>query len=788
MTFSFNRIICLCSTLLLLSSTVYADARKDSFDVQHYSINLSIRQLSARQIRGFTEITIISRINGLSKVRLDLLGMNVTAISQDDSLLSFQRNGEQLFINLEKVVNTNDTFVLNVHYAGQPQTDPKWGGFFFNGNYAYNMGVGMGSVPHTYGRCWFPCVDNFTDRATYTFHITTDTGFTAVCGGLLVSETKSGDSSLWAWELNQTIPTYLASVAVGKYVFVKNTYKGIPVWLAVQANDTNNLKASFAPLFDALDCFESRFGPYLFDRVGFVGVPFNAGAMEHATNIAYPLYAFDGTLANETLMAHELSHNWWGNLVTCSESEDMWMNEGWASFCEAVYLECRYGKQAYDENIRAKCNDVNLNAPRQDKGWLPVSGVGFLNTYGRHVYTKGALVAHNLRQTMGDSAFFAACRSYLNTYRFKDANSETFKNEFQRFTAYPLASFFESMVYDSGQVSIGIHELSETTDGNGNWVKRLRLRETTKFKSNQNSVRLAILNVIYRDSISAIPVTLTNGTSDELTLQGNKNNNPPLAVLVNYTHGMALGVNYELRTIKTTGSAIPLNNALFSINPRTISTDSLFIAVAHHWTPPLDHTELYEQGIRINTDRYWQVNMYGHSDSLDEIWGFFNYNGSPDAYVDNTFMRELASEDSLVLLFRNRLQPDKRFRVVNCTYQPGASKTDKSGRFWLEQLLPGEYALGIRDSRVVGLPKNRGSVSVPNLYIYPNPAEKNITVHITNCSKGELSVMDIVGRTRMNMIVENGEHRIDISTLNKGVYVVMIKTPSGTVAKKLIVE
>jgi hypothetical protein len=788
MTFTSNRFVCFLAILLLFNSAIYADARKDSFDVQHYSIQLSIRQLSAKQIRGFTEITIVSRMSGLSKVRLDLLGMNVTAITQNDSLLTFQRNAEQLFVDLRKAVDVNDSFVLKVHYAGQPQTDPKWGGFFFSGNYAYNMGVGMGSVPHTYGRCWFPCVDNFTDRATYTFRMTTDTGFTAVCGGLLLAETKSGDSTTWNWELNQTIPTYLASVAVGKYVFVKNTYKGIPVWLAVQAADTANLKSSFAPLFDALDCFETRFGPYLFDRVGFVGVPFNAGAMEHATNIAYPLYAINGTLANETLLAHELSHHWWGNLVTCSESKDMWMNEGWASFCEAVYLECRYGKQAYDENIRSKCNDVNLNAARQDDGWLPVSGVGFSTTYGRHVYTKGALVAHNLRQTMGDSAFFAACRSYLNTYRFSDANSDMLKNEFQRFTPYPLSSFFESLVYDSGQVSVALHELSETTDVNGNWVKRIRLRETTKFKRNQNSIRKVILNVLYRDSVSSIPVTLTNGSSDEWTLEGNKNTGPVLAMLINYTHGMALGVNHEVRTIKTTGSAIQLNNALFSVNPRKLPTDSVILSVAHHWTPPLDYTELYEQGIRINSDRYWQVNVNGNSDTLTEMWGFFSYNGTPDAYLDNTFMKNLTNEDSLVLLYRNRLQADKRFRVVNCTYQPGASKTDKSGRFWVDKLQSGEYAFGIRDSRVVGLPKQRGSVSMPEFFIYPNPAGKYITVKLATCEKGELILSDIVGRIRLSIQVDACEQQIDVSALPKGMYVVRLKKSNGSTVQRLLVE
>jgi aminopeptidase N len=765
--------------------TAIADQRIDSFDVQHYHINLSIRQLSSRQISGFTDLKIKSNLNGLSRVRLNLLGLNVTAITQNDSQLIFVRLDDHLFIELNQSVSKNDSTTLRVYYHGQPQADPRWGGFFFSGNYAYNMGVGMGSIPHTFGRCWYPCVDNFTDRATYEFTITTDSGFTAVCGGLLINQTHAGDSSIWHWKLHQTIPTYLSSVAVGKYVFVKNTYKGIPVWLAVQANDTNNLKASFAPLFDALDCFESRFGPYLFDRVGFVGVPFNAGAMEHAANIAYPLYAINGTLANETLLAHELSHHWWGNLVTCSSSADMWLNEGWASFCEAVYLECRYGKQAYDDNIRSKCTDVNLNAARQDGGWLPVSGVGFTNTYGRHVYTKGALVAHNLRVTMGDSAFFAACRSYLNKYKFMDASSITLRNEFQPFAPYPLQSFFEAMVFDSGQVSVAIELLRETTNDLGEFSTYLKLKETGKFKRNLNSVRSATLSVIYRDSIHHIHVPLSNGMSNEILVEGSIFYNPVYGMAVNYTQGTALAVNHELRSIKTTGTAVPMNNALFSCNVRTIERDSTVLLVSHHWTPPLDHTELYEQGIRINTDRYWVIENSGSND----VWGFFNYDGTASAFLDNQFMNNLASEDSLVLLFRNRLSSAKRFRVVDCTHQPGASKTDKTGRFWVDNLNSGEYAFGIRDYRVVGMAPARGHKKDFNWMIYPNPAKHEVILEFSQGISARLLITDVLGKIHYNHEGEFGSSKkIDTQHLPSGVYWLSIEADGQRSAKLLKIE
>ena len=113
--------------------------------------------------------------------------------------------------------------------------------------------------------------------------------------------------------------------------------------------------------------------------------------MEHATNIAYPRYAIaNGDKTSETLFAHELAHHWWGNTITCKTQEDMWLNEGWASYSERLFLEAVYGKKAYEDDIEANHHSVLQFAHVLDEAVLPVSGIGHANTYGRHVYDKGA--------------------------------------------------------------------------------------------------------------------------------------------------------------------------------------------------------------------------------------------------------------------------------------------------------------------------------------------------------------------------------------------------------------
>ena len=177
------------------------------------------------------------------------------------------------------------------------------------------------------------------------------------------------------------------------------------MWLTALPGDTTNMKLSFTHLDEAMQAFEGRFGAYRWPKVGFSAVPFNAGAMEHATCIAYPKSLLDGTTNYETLMAHELSHHWWGDLVTCRTAEDMWLNEGWASFCEMLFTEALYGEEAYRDAVRDNHKDVLLYAHRSDGGRFPVSGIPLNITYGDHVYNKGADVARNLRSFMGDEDF-----------------------------------------------------------------------------------------------------------------------------------------------------------------------------------------------------------------------------------------------------------------------------------------------------------------------------------------------------------------------------------------------
>jgi aminopeptidase N len=390
-----------------LSFTVYFMARgqhkaiSDSIDVLNYDIHLDLVHLSAHRISGFTTLKITPKHNNIGEFKLNLLKLTIDSIFLgNQKITNFSYNDTIIRTNLPMVLNTNDTIELTVHYHGIPQAT-TWGGFYFTADsaYAYNMGVGLNTQPHSYGKSWFPCIDEFAEKAFYNYYITVKNDKKAICGGTLISVTDNGNNtSTYHWRLHSEIPAYSSSVAVGNYVALIDIFNGIngviPIQIYVPASDTNHAKASFIHLKNTLSIYESRYGPYLWERVGYVGVPFNNGAMEHATNISFPLFMIDGTLGYEDFVVHELSHQWFGNLATCSTEQDMWINEGWARYSESLCFEGLYGKEFYKNYVRNNHLNVIQTTHIVDNGYRAVYGIPGEYTYGNTVYDKGGDMVH----------------------------------------------------------------------------------------------------------------------------------------------------------------------------------------------------------------------------------------------------------------------------------------------------------------------------------------------------------------------------------------------------------
>ncbi len=453
----------------------------DRYDVIAYRLDLDFTRMAQEELYGTAEIDVVATDAGNRPLLLELRGLKVEEMRVGEKKQSFKVQGDTLIVPLN-LPEAGQKATVAVRYGGKPAPPDRFGGFYFQDGLAYNLGVNIPRVPHNDGKAWFPCQDDFTDKAQFSFSVRVPAGYLAVCNGTLTDSIPQADGTIiYKWTLRDPIPTYLASIAVGPYTVWKSSVKGIktniPVSIYSRQTDVAKTAASFRRLSEAVRIFESHFGPYRWERIGYVGVAMDGGAMEHACNIAYPEKCFDGSDDCERLWVHELSHAWFGNLATCSSAGDMWLNEGFARYCEQLFIEGVRGRGAFLAEMRELKHQTLTFTPRRE-GFLAVAGVPDDKTYSSTVYDKGALVVHALRDRMGDSLFFEGIKRYLQRYGFGNASTREFHDALAGATGLELFSFFDDWVHSPGYVHFDARATGVQQMGKFNKIN-LELRQTT---------------------------------------------------------------------------------------------------------------------------------------------------------------------------------------------------------------------------------------------------------------------------------------------------------------------
>lgn len=747
----------------------------DSIDVIQYIIRVDTIDISGQQMYANTEVHFQPRVSALNTIPLDLLSLTVDSVFLNGIKTSaFTYNDTLLQISASPALSGNDTSVVKIFYHGHPVTDPStWGGFYFSSPYAYNLGVGFESEPHNYGRVWFPCIDDFIDKAFYEVYVTTDTSLMAVCGGTL-SDTLSvaGHPELetWHWVLANPIPTYLASMAVGPYQCVSNTFTGmngtIPIQIYVASAYVSKVAGSFGNLPDVLAIYESYFGPYLWERAGYVGVPFNAGAMEHATSIAYPNLAITGNLTYESLTAHELSHHWFGNLVTCSSANEMWLNEGWAVFSEFIHQEGMYGTNAMNDYIRNTLAGVLKNAHYTDGGFFPVGNVPSELTYSTTVYEKGALMVHTLRNYMGDSLFFPAVKEYLDSLKFKNANIALMRDIFEQSSGMDLNDFFDAWIYREGFPHFDVDSMS--VSGSGPYTVEVSLRQklfgTTQYALS-NKVELTFMDSAW-NSYSVVAEFSGATGSDVFTVPFS-----PDIVITDMNEKTADAIVSYNQKVKSAGS---YSQSLAYCNIEiTQYTDSSLFRIEHHKVAPdpvLNNPHIY----RISPNRYWKIGgLIAHGTNFTAQFDYNRTAGSATGYLDTDLLTTSTSGDSLILVYRASASDD--WQITPFTKVGNATL----GKLKAIYALPGEYALAIGEPFQASVGESNKD---QGLIVFPNPSESDVTISVNNHEGAMLSIYDLNGKLVFAETISEKQYTTKWGRLQSdGTYVVNV-SDNGKVA------
>jgi aminopeptidase N len=355
--------------------------------------------------------------------------------------------------------DSGTAFSVKTYYHGKGTNEGgsnPWGGVSNMGGMMFAMGVGFSAPYVSCTRHWLPCYDEPDDKAdSVTLRFIADTSGIVVSNGLKTSYlvANDGHTTTCEWKISHPIATYLLTFAYGPFekLSIPNSLH-IPFDVYSFVKDSLKLRMLMQKrIVEALAFYDSLFAKYPFEKVGYVVAPI--GSMEHQTMITLVNQALD---TNSTTAAHELSHMWWGDRVTCKDFNDPWLNEGFATFCESLILERFFGKTQYWNRQHS-----NIAGAISSGSGIPMYGAPFLtkprNNYPYGViYQKGASVLGMLRYILGDSVFFYAVRQYGNAYAYSTATSYDLRSSFKTATGMDLGWFFNKWVFGIGYPQLNI--------------------------------------------------------------------------------------------------------------------------------------------------------------------------------------------------------------------------------------------------------------------------------------------------------------------------------------------
>jgi len=372
---------------------------------------------------------------------------NIEKVLLNGVSTEFENEGTTLSIPYDSLLGKE--FIIEVVYEGTPK---KAGldGFVFgkrNGeSLVYNL-----SEP-TFSSTWFPCNDLPYDKSFLEMSITNDSDAVSVSNGILIDVKTNGDRRTYNWRTEYPIATYLIAIYSSKYISFNDKYISLDkkdtmdVDYFVLFDKLENAKVDFSGHVKMLEVLSKLFGEYPFikEKYGVAEFLWFPGAMEHQTITGVSSNMISGKNFFEDTYVHELAHQWWGNAVSPKSWKDIWLNEGFATYSEALYYEALSGKKALQSTMISKYSS-NFSGSLSEPGTY---------LFTRTMYDKGAWVLHMLRWEVGDSSFFNILKTYYETFKYSNASTTDFKNICEKVSEKNLDKFFEQWVYKEGQIEI----------------------------------------------------------------------------------------------------------------------------------------------------------------------------------------------------------------------------------------------------------------------------------------------------------------------------------------------
>jgi len=416
------------------------------FDVTHWILDINVTDIAGETITGYVTMTSSPTIDGLTEVDYDFhSNMDVDSVMMNGEHVTYSHLSHVITITLDRTYNLGDLFTTTVFYNGHPEGS-GFGSFTWDSHSGHPLITTL-SEPEG-ARDWWPCKDMPHDKAdSADVIITVPDDLVATSNGVLVSDIDNGDGTrTFHWDISYPITTYLICLSITNYQsftdwYVSEQGDSMPIVNYVFPEHYNQAVEDLNITDDAIGFFASIYGEYPFIEEKYGHSIFGwGGAMEHQCNTSYGRWLIRGDHYYDWILVHELAHMWFGDMITCDIWPEIWMNEGFASYSEALWFEHLFGFETYI-NYMTNSNSVSYpSGPIYDPDQL---------FDGNTVYNKGSWVLHMLRGVMGDEAFFDGMYAYANDPEFMYGTITTreFQAVMEQYYGADLGWYFDEWIW-----------------------------------------------------------------------------------------------------------------------------------------------------------------------------------------------------------------------------------------------------------------------------------------------------------------------------------------------------
>ena len=430
-----------------------------NIDVLHYRYEIRLNDKNDT-VQGLAEIICIAKEN-ISELRFDLTGLNknkgmvVTAVLfglLNSEIPKYSQNNNEVIISPASSFKKGDTIRLNIFYRGIPAdgliiSKNKYGDrTFFADNWpdrAHN---------------WIPCIDRPDDKASFEFLVTAPSQYGVISNGVKIEEKEiANGNKLTHWKEQTPLPTKVMVIGVARFAVktFEDSPAGIPVSAWVYPQDSTEGFNKYSPAPAILKFLTAYIGAYPYKKLANVQSKTIFGGMENASAIFY--YEESATSENpiESLLAHEIAHQWFGDMATEKRFPHLWLSEGFATYLTHIYIESKYGTDSLNAGMMKDRDEIIAYAKESDRPVVD-STTAVMKLLNPNSYQKGGWVLHMLRRQLGDLVFHKVIRSYYAAYAGKNADTRDFQKICEKESGKDLTTFFNQWLYTPGLPKIGL--------------------------------------------------------------------------------------------------------------------------------------------------------------------------------------------------------------------------------------------------------------------------------------------------------------------------------------------